>query len=311
MTKQTGNPVDAIAGLMQERQRYENWLATLEAKRSVTPPHVFERVKADYETRLRAVTEQLMGRAADIRDTLGALTARLARAQQEESAKRDAHYEAELRADVGELDADEWKAMQRAYEQEIASIARERETIAVEVARLNQILAMTDGRGSEPRRETPPAGSGATAPAAAANGSGHPQQGGRGFDELAFLKSVVDPHESRRGGGGGANRPPAPEAARGGGRDADGGSAPSRSPTPGVGSQRQPTEPRPTFDQAAPQQPAEGAPEKPRTDTGSVPAFLKDVPSEQSKTLKCAECGSMNFPTEWYCERCGSELAAM
>ena len=29
------------------------------------------------------------------------------------------------------------------------------------------------------------------------------------------------------------------------------------------------------------------------------------------KTLKCAECGSMNRPTEWYCERCGAELAAL
>ena len=28
---------------------------------------------------------------------------------------------------------------------------------------------------------------------------------------------------------------------------------------------------------------------------------------EQTKTLKCAECGSLNYPTEWYCERCGAE----
>ncbi len=33
--------------------------------------------------------------------------------------------------------------------------------------------------------------------------------------------------------------------------------------------------------------------------------------SQQVKTLKCAECGSMNYPTEWYCERCGGELAAL
>jgi uncharacterized OB-fold protein len=32
---------------------------------------------------------------------------------------------------------------------------------------------------------------------------------------------------------------------------------------------------------------------------------------EQPKTLKCAECGSMNYPSEWYCERCGAELAAI
>jgi hypothetical protein len=44
---------------------------------------------------------------------------------------------------------------------------------------------------------------------------------------------------------------------------------------------------------------------------GEVPAFLRDMPTEQAKTLKCQECGTMNYATEWYCERCGGELAAM
>jgi DNA repair exonuclease SbcCD ATPase subunit len=30
-----------------------------------------------------------------------------------------------------------------------------------------------------------------------------------------------------------------------------------------------------------------------------------------AKSLKCRECGTMNLPTEWYCERCGAELAAV
>jgi uncharacterized OB-fold protein len=29
------------------------------------------------------------------------------------------------------------------------------------------------------------------------------------------------------------------------------------------------------------------------------------------KTLKCRECGAMNNPSEWYCERCGAELSAL
>jgi len=39
----------------------------------------------------------------------------------------------------------------------------------------------------------------------------------------------------------------------------------------------------------------------------------KDRPSQQAapKTLKCGECGTLNRPTEWYCERCGAELAAL
>jgi uncharacterized OB-fold protein len=32
-----------------------------------------------------------------------------------------------------------------------------------------------------------------------------------------------------------------------------------------------------------------------------------DVP----KTLKCKECGAMNYPSEWYCERCGAELTVV
>ena len=30
-----------------------------------------------------------------------------------------------------------------------------------------------------------------------------------------------------------------------------------------------------------------------------------------AKTLKCGECGTLNRPTEWYCERCGAELAGI
>lgn len=49
-----------------------------------------------------------------------------------------------------------------------------------------------------------------------------------------------------------------------------------------------------------------------------TPALSMNVPGAEDivirsdadgKTLKCAECGAMNIPTEWYCERCGSELA--
>ena len=32
--------------------------------------------------------------------------------------------------------------------------------------------------------------------------------------------------------------------------------------------------------------------------------------TDQQKTLRCTECSTMNLPTEWYCERCGGELAA-
>ena len=36
-----------------------------------------------------------------------------------------------------------------------------------------------------------------------------------------------------------------------------------------------------------------------------------EAAAEPEKTLKCRECGTMNVATEWYCENCGAELAAL
>ena len=105
------------------------------------------------------------------------------------------------------------------------------------------------------------------------------------FDELEFLKSVVD---SRLRG----SPPEGAAAATVGAKPA------AASPAPSAGTAR---------DAGGTSSGAAGA----RPTSGSVPAFLRDVPSEQTKTLKCQECGTMNYPTEWYCERCGAELAAL
>jgi hypothetical protein len=45
--------------------------------------------------------------------------------------------------------------------------------------------------------------------------------------------------------------------------------------------------------------------------SGNIPIVLKDKTTEAAKSLKCGECGAMNYPTEWYCERCGAELASL
>ncbi len=45
--------------------------------------------------------------------------------------------------------------------------------------------------------------------------------------------------------------------------------------------------------------------------SGNNPVVLRDKSSDTAKTLKCSECGAANYPTEWYCERCGAELASL
>jgi hypothetical protein len=116
------------------------------------------------------------------------------------------------------------------------------------------------------------------------------------FDEMAFLSSVVDTPA------GSLDKAPADRPDESSRRDsfamraqeddivnlsegAPGGSAPA----PGSGAQ-------PPY--------AENV-------SGNTPIIMRDKPPESGKSLKCSECGAMNYPTEWYCERCGAELASL
>lgn len=383
------HPMAIVTALMEERQRYESWLTTLEGRRESTPPHVYERVHADYGARLAGVMNQLAGRTTELRSAADSLRARIDRLQGDENAKRDERAEAELRAAVGEFAPDRWNALRDASEGEIDQLARERSELSEEQARLEELLRLAVA----PREETPPApvapppvpprpaaeaapvappvaapparqepprdrqpAAAAAAPAPPTNSSG---SASRAFDELAFLKSVTDGRDSGRTAkpdAGAASDAPAP-------RSSGAFSAPTpmpaateprpramtpamgqgmpRVPTPSAPSavplaeapqarstapaRRMPTPPEPT--RAAPEPVRQAPPPPPQPATRSaraeeaaraetaarenIPSFLRDVPNEQVKTLKCQECGTMNYPTEWYCERCGGELASM
>ena len=69
--------LDALNGLLKERQRYEEWLAALEDKRATTPESVYQRVQGDYQTRLREVSSKLAERAGELRENIDALTIKL------------------------------------------------------------------------------------------------------------------------------------------------------------------------------------------------------------------------------------------
>src|SRR5687767_4268399 len=56
---------------------------------------------------------------------------------------------------------------------------------------------------------------------------------------------------------------------------------------------------------------ASGAQFQPVEPENATPVAPADENAEVAKTLKCRECGTMNLATEWYCENCGAELAAL
>jgi hypothetical protein len=70
------------------------------------------------------------------------------------------------------------------------------------------------------------------------------------------------------------------------------------SPKRASGAQYQPNIPLTTA-KSAPEPPSAALPTPPEEET------------EDPRPLKCKDCGTMNLPTEWYCEQCGAELAAV
>jgi hypothetical protein len=275
MTNPPSNTASNVASLMAERARFESWLAALEARRDSTPAHIYQRVHGDYALRLQKVVDELLGHMSEIEAAAKTLAERLGELERAEAKHRDERSEAELRATVGELSADAYDEILQRTDEATASIALERTQASVELTRLREVLALNAPRGATARE-------GITREVRAPSGQVTPvprtPTGGVGFDELEFLKSVVD----SRG------RPvnPTPSSAR-----------PASAP--------EAAESNP-FGLGLPSEPSHA----PRQST-QVPSFLKDVPSEQVKTLKCQECSTMNYPTEWYCERCGAELAAL
>jgi TolA-binding protein len=278
--------LDALNGLLRERQRYEEWLAALEAKRASTSESVYQRVQADYQTRLREVSGKLAERAGELRENIDALTEKLEEVSRQETQQREARQEAELRAAVGEYTDKQWKEIGGAWDKELARLVKDKNALDAQLIELNRIFAL-----SVKEKQS----------AAAMERSG-PQ-------------SAV---AVERPAGQDGNRPPiSPVVPRPAVPEPPTLNPPSRTEPPSAGRAQTPAT-RSPFDQFPVLRPntAPGSPPAGTTAVATPPSVPKsggaqDSRSEQHKTLKCPECGAANYPTEWYCERCGGELATM
>jgi hypothetical protein len=92
---------DTVTTLFAERQRFEGWLSALEARRADTPPHIYERVKTDYQDRLRGVMEQLRAQRATVEARASSLNNRVGELESEARTHEDERAEIELRAANG------------------------------------------------------------------------------------------------------------------------------------------------------------------------------------------------------------------
>jgi len=283
MTSTDTEAMHVLQALLEERQRYEGWLRALESRQATTPAHVFTRVHTDYSLRLERVMQRLSEQTEELRSTIDIMTTQLATLRGKEADRIDVRQEAELRAAVGEYGDEEWARLRGEADREIEAIATERRGLETELTELERIIVMTRpaAQQSEP---APPAETGSSP----AQGTSAVPPVAESTDDAPSIDNFVADWPVRHvvsapaAQGDGVAEVPEVDDAR---------AAPvtAAAPEPGV--------PTPASSFAASSMP----------EIQTIPAM--ESRRDQEKALKCPECGAMNYATEWYCERCGGELA--
>jgi hypothetical protein len=290
---------DSIEGLLEQRTRFEQWLAKLDGAGDKAPAAVRQKVRADYEARLRGVIEQLRGHSATIAQELERHQASRADLDGRRRGEEEELAEAEVRYAVGEYGEEEWARIRDQSERRLASLRDELNSVGSEITRLAEVQSLISAPAKKPeppppaptpapppppKQEVviersppppppPPAAEPATVEPPAAQRMPKPPRPqpepapmpAADNDELAFLKSVAEEEQRKPGGS-------------------------RRASNPGI---------------AAPAQGSRAV------EAPAAPSAGKAGGPGVAKTLKCGECGTLNRPTEWYCERCGAELAGI
>ena len=273
MPKGTSKSTLNIQRLLEERRQYEAWLARLNDSADATPGHVRARVRSDYEARLSAVTEELRAHAESARQAIEEKRHLRGELQKKETRAGEKLTEAELRHSVGEYDEGQWTQVHADILAELVSVREDLQSVEADLQKLEELDALVRNKPVPPPRVAPAPATPAAPPARPPQPAATPHE-----DELAFIKSVTDDDKT----------------------------APS--PRRASGAQFQPVIPadtptaNPNVPRAANPVPAPIVPE---------PTDEQNEDQEADKTLRCRQCGTMNLPTEWYCEQCGAELAAV
>lgn len=444
MTEQNVVSIEEVRVLVAERQRYDDWLTALEARRAETPARVFDRVYADYGARRADVLARLHTHVDGLTTLSTQLDQRLAELEGTLASLEDERVEAMLRTAVGEFDDHRWEEVRAQVEERIASLGQERDGLLTEVDEVRTLLASarvepdpepeetvasavqtegdttasvatdvvvddaadaaadvgaeatevhaptpidaapvvaSDDTGAAPAGlegalrvsvdigpfGTPPVPAPVVAPVIPATPTpaalpAMPEPAGadeESFEDVSALFDVPDALPSRSLPAAEINlvsemppaTPPAPSAAELGAPSVEYDDAlalfsdksvpadpgfvksldgieveidpPLKGRTQGVPDVSTATATPPSntadpFDDLAflrsvidPGGSPDVVPPAPAASSSSAASSsARQVGGEPQKTLRCTECGTMNLPTEWYCERCGGELAA-
>jgi hypothetical protein len=294
-----------IEGLLQQRTQYEQWLARLDSAADKAPPAVRQRVRADYEGRLKGVIDELRGHAATISGELERHRGTQAELDRERRTAEEALAEAEVRHTVGEYSEGEWRRISEESQTNLNRLRVDLDAVGDEISRLAEVQSLI---AASPRRSEPPPPP-PTPPKVEAVIE-RPREAPAPAPAPTPAPVVMEPElEIERG-------TPPPQMAP---------APPPPRPAPPPRREAPPPEDELAFLKSVSEEerkPPQRRPSNPgsggaRTAETSAPASTsaatagKTATPTGAKTLKCAECGTLNRPTEWYCERCGGELAGL
>jgi len=282
-----------IESLLEQRSQYEEWLAKLDSSGDKAPPAVRQRVRGDYQARLQNVMEQLRGRVNAIAEELERHHASQAELDRQRRAAEEALAEAEVRHAVGEYTEDEWRRLSEQSRREVEQLRVQLRGIGAEITRLSEVQALI----SAPRGGVP-----STPPSPAPRPAPKPEPPRPEASEPTLVVThVADPMSDP------AAPPPRPIPA-----------PPPAEPAPSgvdeltflksVSDEEIKPAPRRTSGPVAAVTSAPPRAPEPAVQTTPQPG---KAAAAVAKTLKCGDCGTLNRPTEWYCERCGAELAGV
>ena len=302
MGKRKEKSTAEIQRLLEERRRIEQWLERLAMAADKTPAVVRERVQGDYRARLVAVVTELKGYADDLRAALAEQQARRDDLKGQERQATEELAEAELRHAVGEFAEPEWQSKKGAILERLIGIREGLGGNEEEIGELEEVMSALE---EAPRRAEVRSPAAAAAPPAPPPAPPQPPPAPLAAPRPAAPEPRVSlgAELGLRDLGSGP-RPAVPEKAKAG-----------QPQTEAFGDEL-------AFLKAVTEDRQHG-PDSRRASgaTRAIPdvekladqqAVGQSRPSVMNqRTLKCAECGAMNLPTEWYCDRCGAELATL
>ena len=316
----------AVETLTRRRAQLQDWLGRLGEVGSGVPGHVTDRVRRDYEDRLRSVTQEL----AEHRDALTAelhdRRAALEEADARRAAAADDLEEARLRHLIGELAEGDWESRRPELETALAGAETQASGVRAEVERLDALLGEMPGGAPEP-----PAGAAAPAPEAEAPAAAETEQPEWMSEAAAEPEPAAAPEgflpprdtsddtipeftpfaqDDRTGAAAGdddlgvdlswledVEQVSTSAELSGGAADA----APAEEEDSSADDLAFLEE----LDRAISASPAAGQAGSP---SAAAPDPDRTLDPDRAGMLLCKECGAINEPQLWYCEICGSEL---